>query len=1234
MAKTIQFGHTQDDKKASQFCGTCASTLWSIKCHLQKPHQARDESQKKVEGLLNNLERLCSYPLPRDKATGCLRNFASADNGATLDSQLELVKKFRRFSGKSVKEETAQALAEPPSECSSSPRHLKGQQMGFEMDDDIQHLHSTLLRYQKCRREGSHRSIITNIRLNGYRRLAANDATAEFGVLFFDHPHTGECHWQEACIQICPRQPSTASRIRFWDDEHEQQPSSPSQCHENYTPISYSNFCHYISSRSQAQLLLSAQNGMLMLRRHCDISRNWISNQRAVPLATLLREHEARFTEKMKAVLAMLLARAAWQFYDSALIGQGLTKENVHFLFEERDRIHGVFINEPMLVTRFKDDSTSEMDLGSEVQGEAVRTAAIHDRPKLLALGLLLLELETGTPMETYREDPDLRPAGPLNVNTDHKIAKKLLDPKHPAYILREISPFSPFRKVLPMCIEAGELTRRLHENLSAQKKTNPSLDPSKALIYSEIVLPFEQWVTNYDDPDMVKVLYKIQRPSVPGIIGPTPQVPSRPEPHTVINRNIVQDNEYTTRRLSQRWFENYDQLKEVLQPQDGETGAKYQRVKIAVLDTGIDPGDYWFYRDSRIIDQYKDFVDSDHKGVPNDETGHGSAAVSLLVKTCPNAGLYLARVLKTNSPTRAEVDNVVNAIDWAIGHKVDIITMALGFREHQPDIADAITKARGQQILIFSVASNARNMDRIYFPARIHDQVFGIFSTNGGNRESRDLNPSPDDRQHSFAIFGEGVELTENAPLVRGTSYSTSIAAGLAAMLLDFSRQETSQVEAFDLSRLREMKVMTRVLLEMARESSDGKYKCIRPWDVLRSRLDPCHVAMTGVQRKSQRVHAVTRSSAAGMLPHTRLLPREGFCGDVVIRVLGLTVFNPVLLLPLALVARFTDKGHGLSDLHPWASTTLTVLLSLSLIVRADAWLSDKARNNWIDDAYDWSKEIVLVTGGAQGIGGSMVRFLDDKGIMVVVLDLQPMSFTTSSRVHHFHCDIRSPERVKAVADAVRAKVGHPTVVINNAGVVRGKTVLDAEPTDVRFTFDVNTLSHFWVTKAFLPNMTARNHGMVVTVSSIAAWAAAPGMVDYSASKAAAKVFSEGLAAELSAIYGAPNVRTVSVHPGYTKTALFQGFKQRSRFLVPPLEPDSVAEAVVKQVLTGRSAQVILPRCTAALRILPEWFGVPFRARTLKSVMAGFRGRQVVNDVDAPYEGKYNSRKGARGEE
>lgn len=232
---------------------------------------------------------------------------------------------------------------------------------------------------------------------------------------------------------------------------------------------------------------------------------------------------------------------------------------------------------------------------------------------------------------------------------------------------------------------------------------------------------------------------------------------------------------------------------------------------------------------------------------------------------------------------------------------------------------------------------------------------------------------------------------------------------------------------------------------------------------------------------------------------------------------------------------------------------------------------------------------------------------------------------FPTASNVHYFKCDITSPKEIAAVAKEIRAKVGYPTVLINNAGVARGKSLLDATEKDVRFTFDVNTLSHYWMIKEFLPSLVENNHGMVVTVASTASWVTVPDMVDYAASKAAALAFHEGLAAELPTRHNAPRVRTIVVNQGYTKTALFQGYNNGATFLMPTLEVATVADAIVRQVLTGRSGQVICPAMGTALTGLaatPHWFQDGLR-KDGASIMPNWHGRQVVEDLDQFYEGK-----------
>lgn len=182
---------------------------------------------------------------------------------------------------------------------------------------------------------------------------------------------------------------------------------------------------------------------------------------------------------------------------------------------------------------------------------------------------------------------------------------------------------------------------------------------------------------------------------------------------------------------------------------------------------------------------------------------------------------------------------------------------------------------------------------------------------------------------------------------------------------------------------------------------------------------------------------------------------------------------------------------------------------------------------------------------------------------------------------------------------------------MINNAGVARGKNILNSTEKDINLTFGVNAKSHYYLTQQFLPHMIEKNHGMVVTVASVAAYLSAPSMVDYASSKSAALAFHEGLTAELVAIYNAPKVRTVAVCQGYTRTALFEGFDPKGA-----LYPETVAEAIVKAVLSGKSQHILLPRSvgafTSAARGLPFWMQYGLRKK-LGGLMKGWKGRQVV---------------------
>ena len=155
---------------------------------------------------------------------------------------------------------------------------------------------------------------------------------------------------------------------------------------------------------------------------------------------------------------------------------------------------------------------------------------------------------------------------------------------------------------------------------------------------------------------------------------------------------------------------------------------------------------------------------------------------------------------------------------------------------------------------------------------------------------------------------------------------------------------------------------------------------------------------------------------------------------------------------------------------------------------------------------------------------------------------------FSPLGSIRHYQCDITSDCR--EVAASIRSTFGNPTILINNAGIATGLSILSSTDESVQRTFDVNTFSHFRFVREFVPAMVSANHGTIVTIASIAACVSTSKIVDYSCSKSAALAFHEGLAAELKVTYKAPKVRTLCVCPSWVQTSLVGPFEALSLYI------------------------------------------------------------------------------------
>jgi all-trans-retinol dehydrogenase (NAD+) len=237
------------------------------------------------------------------------------------------------------------------------------------------------------------------------------------------------------------------------------------------------------------------------------------------------------------------------------------------------------------------------------------------------------------------------------------------------------------------------------------------------------------------------------------------------------------------------------------------------------------------------------------------------------------------------------------------------------------------------------------------------------------------------------------------------------------------------------------------------------------------------------------------------------------------------------------------------------------------------------------------------LVTGGASGIGRLMALRLAALGARVSAWDLQRdkldavvAALRTAGRepAHGFVCDVSRPEAVYAAAGETMAAGGPVDILINNAGVVSGRSLLELPDDKIQATFAVNTLSLFWTAKAFLPRMIERGHGHVVTIASASGLIGVAKLTDYAASKWAAVGFDESLRAELHK--SARGVKTTVVCPYYIDTGMFRGVKSRFPLLLPILSESAVAERVISAIRRDKR-RVVMPGLVyliPAMRVLP----------------------------------------------
>jgi len=238
-----------------------------------------------------------------------------------------------------------------------------------------------------------------------------------------------------------------------------------------------------------------------------------------------------------------------------------------------------------------------------------------------------------------------------------------------------------------------------------------------------------------------------------------------------------------------------------------------------------------------------------------------------------------------------------------------------------------------------------------------------------------------------------------------------------------------------------------------------------------------------------------------------------------------------------------------------------------------------------------DISGQVLLLTGVGSGIGRLMCLRFARLGATVVTWDINAagnketveMIKKEGHRAVAFTVDMSKREEIYDAAKRTKEEVGPVTILVNNAGIVSGTTVMDTPDNKIVKTFEVNVLAHFWTIKAFLPDMITCKQGHVVNVASLAGHAGTNKLVDYCSSKFAAVGLDEAFRVELAVQGHSDYIKTTVVCPYYISTGMFSGVYSK---LIPILEPEFVADSVVDATMANKEI-LLLPWWAMFLLVL-----------------------------------------------
>ncbi|MEZ4888428.1 MAG: 3-oxoacyl-ACP reductase FabG [Chitinophagales bacterium] len=212
-------------------------------------------------------------------------------------------------------------------------------------------------------------------------------------------------------------------------------------------------------------------------------------------------------------------------------------------------------------------------------------------------------------------------------------------------------------------------------------------------------------------------------------------------------------------------------------------------------------------------------------------------------------------------------------------------------------------------------------------------------------------------------------------------------------------------------------------------------------------------------------------------------------------------------------------------------------------------------------------ANKVAIVTGGARGIGKAIAELFAKEGATVVIWDLLDVGQETAEGIQanggkasFQKISVTDKEQVEAAAKAVFEENGRLDILINNAGILRDKTLLKMSDDEWATSIHVNLSGVFYCTRAVVPYMQQNQYGRIVSASSTTGLRGNYGQTNYAAAKAGIIGMTKTWATEL----GKYGITANAIAPGYTLTEMTASI------------PEEISKGFIQQIPVRMAAEPI----------------------------------------------------------